>query len=874
MRSMRLAAIGIMLAALAACGGGGGGATGGTDGGGLTVGASSLTFSMPAGGPAPASQNVAVTVTNPSAAYAGAAYGPGVTPASWLSVQILGAAPNYTFQFSANPTGLSVGTYTTTISIGMARSDGSIIAHQDVGVTLTVAASLNLSSTALTFSYAIGAAAPPLQSLAVSGNGSIGWTATADQSWVTLNGPSGTTPTGTYVGVNPNGLAPGTYTANITVSGGGDTKKASVALTVAAPAIAPSQSQLTFAGVNGATLNTQTLGVALNNGAAVSWSATSSAPWLALSVSNGTTPQTITVAANPTIGPLASGAHNATISLSATYAGTTLTSVVSATLTLTLPTLAVSTPTLVLGGTDGSDTTAVNAQLSLNTGSNAFPWSVSGLGIATHAAPLSGSVSSSPITLAFQPVTNILGNTYTSTATFTATVNGDVVTCNVPITVRIKPHHLFVHEAGVALMSSPGLAATSASITVRENRGMPIAWTATSDQTWLSLTTASGTTPGTLQMSADPSSLPLEAVSYANVTVTSTDPTISGSEVIHVGLYRTAVSPASQTAVTIPAVQKFTGIAADPVRPYAYLTHGTTTVEVHNIYTGALVTTITATASSDLRSLAVSDDGSRLYVADHGTASIRMANINPLPTTFAANWSDNHPCATCSNPYIFADLDYTRVNGRGVLIGGGVEFFDASDGTVLIDSGTSFFASSLAASVSGDGSLLFTSSLGSSGHFDTRQTLAFDELNNVVSAGTALSVSKDGASRGVSTDYTGSVVYRACWYQDQTIERYDGTTLATLSSVTSGTNGGVILGPGGYGYCVRYYDDYSNLGWPDAWAVDPSTGTVIAGRQYNVTDTILERQFVISGDGLRLITRSQATAAPTSGTLTSTTIGP
>jgi hypothetical protein len=115
------------------------------------------------------------------------------------------------------------------------------------------------------------------------------------------------------------------------------------------------------------------------------------------------------------------------------------------------------------------------------------------------------------------------------------------------------------------------------------------------------------------------------------------------------------------------------------------------------------------------------------------------------------------------------------------------------------------------------------------------------------------------------------VVYRACWYAQQQIERYDGATLDTLSHIDTGGNGGAILGPDGLAYCARYYEEPV----PSVWAVNPATGAVVAGHEYNVTDPVMERQFVISGDGLRLLTRSQSLSTfATTGTLTSTTIAP
>jgi hypothetical protein len=883
MFSIRLAAALLLFSLLTACDGGGGGGGGvdnggrGSSGDGLTVGATSLTFTVPSDGSLPPAQNVPVTVTNSNAAQVGAGYAAGITPATWLNLAVTGTAPDFTFRFSVNPAGIQAGTRSTTVSIGITRSDGSVIAYRDVSVTLNVPPTLTLSRTAITLNYVIGGPAPTVQPVTVSGNGAVAWTASTltNLPWLTLSALSGTTPTSINVGANPTGMTPGAYTTSVNFSGGSSIRTLDVTLVVEAPAIALGQSQLSFSGINGAAFTAQSLSVALTNGVRTSWTASSNQPWLVLGASSGTTPQTVSVSVDPAIGPLASGQHSATISFTVPVGAVTLTSVATVTLNLTRPTLTVSTPTIEVGGADGSDTAPVPVQLSLNTGTRAYPWSVSGVVSQAQLAPQSGSVSSTPVALTVQPLATLVGNTYSATATFAATVNGDTVTRQIPITVRVKPYHLFVHDTGVALTSTPTLSKLTASITVRDNRETPIDWTASSDQAWLTVTNGSGMTPDSFQLTADPTSLPMEAISYANVTVSSTDPRVTNTEIVRVGLYRTASPPTAQVEATVLGTIKDTGIVADPVRPYVYITHGTSTIDVYHIYSGALLHTIDTGAGSDLRSLAVDDEGSRLYAADHGVLGIQVVDIAAATPTLAATWTNSRwsGCTGCAATGADADLDYTRINGRGVLIGGASQIIDATDGTLLRHSGGSYFVASLAATISGDGEKMFTASLNSSGHSVGRYALSFNELDDVVSMADPLVAGKDGASRGLSTDYAGSVLYRACWYSLQQIERFDGETLATLSTVTSGTNGGALLGPDGLVYCARYYSEFSTPS-PDLWAVDPTTGAVIASHEYTVDDQVRERQYTISGDGLRLLTRSQgATNSPTA-VFTSSRISP
>jgi len=100
----------VLAAALAsaACSGGGGG-----DGGGLSLGQSSVSFAARQGGPVPAPQSIAVTVTASQAAYIVAGYPPGTPEPTWLSVSLGGSGANWSLSLSIAGTYFAPGTRTT-----------------------------------------------------------------------------------------------------------------------------------------------------------------------------------------------------------------------------------------------------------------------------------------------------------------------------------------------------------------------------------------------------------------------------------------------------------------------------------------------------------------------------------------------------------------------------------------------------------------------------------------------------------------------------------------------------------------------------------------------------------------------------------------
>ncbi|MCU0238190.1 MAG: S8 family serine peptidase [Pyrinomonadaceae bacterium] len=84
---------------------------------------------------------------------------------------------------------------------------------------------ISVNPSSMSFSGTAGGANPAAQTLNItnSGAGTLNWSATSSQTWLTLSATSGTAPSSPSVSVNTTGLAAGTYNANITITGTGAT---------------------------------------------------------------------------------------------------------------------------------------------------------------------------------------------------------------------------------------------------------------------------------------------------------------------------------------------------------------------------------------------------------------------------------------------------------------------------------------------------------------------------------------------------------------------------------------------------------------------------------------------------------------------------
>jgi uncharacterized protein (TIGR03437 family) len=213
----------------------------------LTASPTPLTFSYTTGATAPTGQTVVVTASG-STPISFTIADSTTSGGSWLILTTTAGnniasgtteTTGFSLVVSVNPTGLSAGTYSGTITL--TPTSGTAFS---VPVTLTVTngSTVSASPASLSFSYQVGANAPGAQSISTTGagNAALAFTASASStgSWLAVTPTSGNTPASLSVTVAPSNLTAGSYSGTITVAGtgsaGGSTTIA-VTLTVTAP---------------------------------------------------------------------------------------------------------------------------------------------------------------------------------------------------------------------------------------------------------------------------------------------------------------------------------------------------------------------------------------------------------------------------------------------------------------------------------------------------------------------------------------------------------------------------------------------------------------------------------------------------------------
>jgi len=182
----------------------------------ISLDKSSITYVAAPGGNNPGSQTITVSNSGTGSLNWNAS-----SSASWLTLTPASGTNTGTVTAAANISGLSQGTYSASITFKDAAASNSPVI---IPVTLTIAPpTLTVSKTSLSFSAFQGQGNPASQTLSItnSGSGTVNWTASSNAPWLTLSSTSGTAPSLLNISVNTSGISLGTYNANVTVSSSG-----------------------------------------------------------------------------------------------------------------------------------------------------------------------------------------------------------------------------------------------------------------------------------------------------------------------------------------------------------------------------------------------------------------------------------------------------------------------------------------------------------------------------------------------------------------------------------------------------------------------------------------------------------------------------
>jgi DNA-binding transcriptional regulator YdaS (Cro superfamily) len=284
------------------------------------------------------------------------------------------------------------------------------------------------------------------------------------------------------------------------------------------PAIGVSPTSVSFAATQGgANPATQTLAISNTGGGTLSWTASESATWLALSQTAGTGNSSVTLSA--TTGTLASGTYNATITISATGAASVTVPVTLTVSSTSVPVVGASPTSFSFVATQGGANPATQSLRISNAGGGTLDWFAAENANWLSLSPAFG-LGTANVTLSVTTGTLAAG-TYSSMITIGATGASSV---NVPVT--------FTVTSGTSTTPAIGVSPTSLSFTARQGGANPasqtlqisntgggtLTWSARDNAGWFSLSPLDGSGNATITLNVVTAGL-LAGTYSGNITI-------------------------------------------------------------------------------------------------------------------------------------------------------------------------------------------------------------------------------------------------------------------------------------------------------------------------------------------------------------------
>ncbi len=483
----------------------------------LGLAPAALSFTAQAGGTAPAVQSLTTSSSNGTAlTYSLSAS----STEGWLSVKPTTGISPKSISISANPAGLSAGTYSGTVIVDSPGASNSPI-PVPVTFTVTPVPTFAVSPELLTFAAKAGERAPAPQSLTLSSSSGAALrysvNASSTGGWLSAASASGITPGPITISANPAGLAAGSHTGTITVTSSDAASTQQVVAVVFnvspadLPTLAVAPASLAFVGQAGGTSPASQTVITSSSKAAINYtvSAVSKGGWLSAAANTGATPGSLKITASPS--GMAAGTYTGTVILTSPDAANASQAVdVSFTVTAaTLPTLNILPATLSYTAHAGEVTQAPQV-VNINAGSAPVKYTTSTASASwLHATPGNGSAPGF-MNIAVSPA-GLAPGTYTGAVTVSAEgVANSPQAVFVTLTVSSKPvPKLAVSPVSMSFTAQAGgkppAGQTIAMVSTGEAFGFKVS--TGSSAAWLSATPGDGQTPGSITVSVNPSGL-------------------------------------------------------------------------------------------------------------------------------------------------------------------------------------------------------------------------------------------------------------------------------------------------------------------------------------------------------------------------------
>jgi hypothetical protein len=305
--------------------------------------------------------------------------------------------------------------------------------------------------------------------------------------------------------------------------------------------------------------------------------------------------------------------------------------------------------------------------ISLNTGIRSYPVTVSAPAIFDTSTVYATSAMKT-LDIDLTSVDNISEGQNTFTVNLSTQVGVHTVESSFDVNVLASRHALLIPDRGVSFIKFPTQSRLSAELDILDSYNLKeTQWTATTSASWLTIT-PSGSTSDKLRIEANVDGLDLRTLHQAEVFVTADDNTIANSESIKVTLWVDENDPISKSTIT----GEYHNIAADPVKPYVYISDGlndSAEISIYNTHSLDYIAGLEIGGTHRFGDIKVSEDGRWLYSGFDGNS---IAIFNLKTHSLHSVWVGHDGLADM--------FELAEPSGKAIILAPGGNVYDAQTG--------------------------------------------------------------------------------------------------------------------------------------------------------------------------------------------------
>ncbi len=376
-----------------------------------------------------------------------------------------------------------------------------------------------VSPTAFQFTAQLGGSNPSAQSLLINntGYGILNWTATDNQTWLTVTPTSGTAPDTASISVNIAGLAYGEHTGRITIAdaaGKDSSRTVVVTLNITAPTLKITPGSVTVETRLGVPPPDDKYFMIENSGSGtINWTITGKPNWLGLSQVAGTAPSAIDLEFLTDSLP-GTGNYTANLSIvSAQAVNSPQQFKVNLQHTTDVPIIAVDPDTLHFAFAANAATIPTSELVIYNAGAETIDWNIVADAIWVTISSEDG-LGDAVVNIGITPGILEIGEHYTTLAINDPNAYNSPKTVTVHASVAAPPPSICTEPTEIEVITRAGAAVVDTIDAVIKNCGAAgMSWTATANQPWLFITPSSGGDSTEVMVIVDPTALGLGSYS-------------------------------------------------------------------------------------------------------------------------------------------------------------------------------------------------------------------------------------------------------------------------------------------------------------------------------------------------------------------------